>query len=527
VNARKAGLGGDSPGKKHLARSGLRRALLLALSLSLVFPGGLAGFVLIYQNYHRTLDVDTQIRAERFADLLQAGFRLPLWQITPDSGRPLLDAIATDPSVASIVVSDPSGNTLVEFRRTVDQPGKAIVIDRPIAMNQEVLGQVSLAYATSAARDEVWRSSFLLIAVIAAQLVVSLGLLGAWLARRVIVPLDKLRASAEHISAGDLKSEVPTLGDDEFGVLADELDSMRDSLAQSVTQLEERVAARTTEIADSNARLTQTLDDLRRMQNHLIQTEKLASLGSLVAAVAHELNTPIGTGITMVSTIGGYCGDFRKQVAAGVRRSQLETFLSDLESAGALAQSSLERAAQLVQDFKQVAVDQTSSRRRDFELAEVIREMMVAMRFRYKHSPVRFALEIPRGVAMDSFPGALEQVLINLIENAVVHAFDGRTDGVLQISAQTAVDGVTLSVADNGHGIPTEQLGHVFDPFFTTRLGRGGSGLGLSIVYNLVTSLLGGEIAVQSAAGEGCVFTLKLPLIAPNHAESIEAADSD
>jgi len=170
-----------------------------------------------------------------------------------------------------------------------------------------------------------------------------------------------------------------------------------------------------------------------------------------------------------------------------------------------------------VQDFKQVAVDQTSSRRRKFQLSELVREMMVALSIRYKHSLVRIALRIPDGIEMDSYPGAIEQIVSNLVENAVVHAFEGCAQCRIDISAQAAGERVVLTVADNGNGIPAEHQSHIFDPFFTTRMGTGGSGLGLSIAYGLVTGMLGGRISVDSAPGHGARFTLDLPLTAPAH----------
>ena len=254
------------------------------------------------------------------------------------------------------------------------------------------------------------------------------------------------------------------------------------------------------------------------MQNLLVQSEKLASLGSLVAGVAHELNTPIGTGVTVVSTISDKCVELRRQIERGIRRSQLDAMIDDIETASALAQKSLQRAARLIHDFKQVAVDQTSSRRREFEMHEMLREMMAAVRLRHKHSPVAIEVIAPPGIAMDSYPGTLEQVLTNLIDNAIIHGAEGRTDCVVSIVATRQDARATLTVTDNGNGIPAENLARIFDPFFTTQLGKGGSGLGLSIVYGLVTGVLGGHIVVESVAGGGTTFALELPLVAPKRA---------
>lgn len=503
----------EKPGEER--KRGLRRALFVALILSLVLPGIVAGFVLIYVNLQRTLESDTLVRAEKIADLLQAGMTMPLWEMAPETGRPLITAIAADPSVALIKVRDVDQGVLLEYARQSPNQSAPIVATRTISRNGEKLGQVVIHYSTSAAIDEAWRASMRLLTIVALQLLVSFLLIGAWLSRRVLTPLETLRLSADRIAEGDLYSAVPALRSDEFGQLSARLDAMRDSLAQSVARLEERVEERTFALRAVNTRLQATLDDLQRMQGLLVQAEKLASLGSLVAGVAHELNTPIGTGVTVVSTISEKCVELRRLIDQGIRRSQLDAMINDIETASTLAQKNLQRAARLIHDFKQVAVDQTSSRRRQFELHEMLREMMAAVRLRHKHAPVKIEVVADTGIAMDSFPGTLEQVLSNLIENAIIHGGEGRTDCIITITAAQEESRATLKVADNGNGIPEKNLAKIFDPFFTTQLGKGGSGLGLSIVYGLVTGMLGGQITVDSAVGKGTTFTLHLPLIAP------------
>lgn len=494
---------------------GLRRALYVVLILSLVLPGIVAGFALIYLSLQRTLESETRVRAEKLADLLQAGMTMPLWEMAPETGRPLVTAIAADPSVTLITVYDINNGVLLDYQRQTQSKVAPIVITRPIARDNEYLGQVVIRYSTSAAIDEAWRASVRLLTIIALQLLVSFILIGAWLSRRVLNPLETLRLSANRIAAGDLQSVVPVLRSDEFGQLSARLDAMRNSLAQSVARLEERVEERTFALKAVNTRLQTTLDDLQRMQNLLVQSEKLASLGSLVAGVAHELNTPIGTGVTVVSTISDKCLELRRQIDQGIRRSQLDAMIDDIETASTLAQKSLQRAARLIHDFKQVAVDQTSSRRREFEMHDMLREMMAAVRLRHKHTPVDIKVIAPPGIVMDSYPGTLEQVLTNLIDNAIIHGAEGRSDCVVTIAAARQGRYATLTVTDNGNGIPAENRDRIFDPFFTTQLGKGGSGLGLSIVYGLVTGLLGGHIAVESIAGQGTTFALELPLVAP------------
>lgn len=284
------------------------------------------------------------------------------------------------------------------------------------------------------------------------------------------------------------------------------------------TQLEKRVAERTHE-------LQQTMETLSRAQNELISSEKLAALGRVVAAVAHELNTPIGNSVMVATTLDEKAKEFSAQVESGsIRRSQINDFVSASCSGTDMLLRNLQQAHNLIHSFKQVAVDQTSDRRRDFDLQTMIGEVVATMTPMLRKTPYRLTVDVAEGLTMNSYPGPLGQVLTNFVNNALLHGFDGRQDGEMHLSACGKADTgfIELRFADNGNGMDSEHLKHIFDPFFTTRLGQGGSGLGLNIVYNLVTRILGGSIDVASAPGKGTTFTLYLPIVAPE-----QVADSE
>ena len=288
-----------------------------------------------------------------------------------------------------------------------------------------------------------------------------------------------------------------------------ELGQARAQIAAQNLGLEQRVAERTRD-------LRETLAQLERTQASLVQSEKLAALGDLVAGIAHELNTPIGNAVMLASTLSDQERAFRQQMAAGLSRSALQRFVDAVRDSSDILLRSLQRAAELISSFKQVAVDQASYQRRVFSLDEVTREIALTLQPRLRRSPARLDVDIAPGIRFDSFPGPFGQVLINLVQNALLHAFDDREAGCIRIESQPAAPGfIIIRVSDDGNGIPPDNLDRIFDPFFTTRLGQGGSGLGLHIVYNLVTGLLGGAISVRSAPGQGTVFDLALPLIAP------------
>lgn len=256
---------------------------------------------------------------------------------------------------------------------------------------------------------------------------------------------------------------------------------------------------------------------LQIAQQQLVEREKMAALGSLVAGVAHELNTPLGNALLLTSTLNervlGVPGDASSAESAQTALADLRQLVTQ---AGPLIERSLRNAAVLMSSFKQVAADQTADRRRSFDLAETVGELAATMHNQLQAHQHELSVVIPRGICMDGYPGALLQVLTNLLLNAIQHGLEGRRRGRIRVvGSRQRRDEVLIEVSDNGQGISEAHLRRVFEPFFTTRLGKGGTGLGLSISYNIVTSVLGGSIQVSSPAGGGAVFKLVLPVVAP------------
>ena len=256
-------------------------------------------------------------------------------------------------------------------------------------------------------------------------------------------------------------------------------------------------------------------------QRYLIETERLAALGRLVAGVAHELNGPIGISLTVASTLAYRCANFADQIVSGpVRRSRLVDFSDGCRDAANQLVVNLQRAGELIQSFKQVAADRSQADRRIFDLRLATEQIVASVRpglSKYRDS---LALEIPSDIMLDSYPGAYGQVLTNLIFNAVTHGFAGGLDGHVLIKARHLDPGqVEITFSDDGGGIPEEVQRHVFDPFFTTGRAQGRTGLGLYIVRNLVTDQLGGRISLVSAPGKGTIVCMTLPLRASGQAE--------
>ena len=280
--------------------------------------------------------------------------------------------------------------------------------------------------------------------------------------------------------------------------------------------LEIRVRERTQDLAETNAELKQTLIRLRTTLDELVRSEKLAALGSLVAGISHELNTPIGNSLIVASTLSETNQEFSQQIKTGLRKSSLEAYVKEMESAADILVNNLHRASELISSFKQVAADRTSSQRRKFKLTEIVDETILTMRPVFKKTPYEITQHIPEDLVLDSYPGPLGQVISNLLNNTILHAFDGRQDGRVSLEAKRLDSNhISLIVQDNGIGIPAANLSRIFDPFFTTKLGQDGTGLGLNIVHTITTDILGGGVKVESNEGAGTAFVITLPTVAP------------
>jgi signal transduction histidine kinase len=287
-------------------------------------------------------------------------------------------------------------------------------------------------------------------------------------------------------------------------------------LKREAAALEELVARRTGQLSAAKERAERALSTLELAQARLVEAEKLASLGRLVAGVAHEINTPLGIAVTAGSRLHELGRDsFEKLLDGKMSKRDLRAWQEQSAEGQTLLLKSLERASRLVQSFKRLAVDQASEHRRNFDLARFLDEVRTTFKPGLSRAGIGIEVEVEPGIQLDSYPGALFQVLTNLVENAQRHGYAGGTPGRLRICGQAREDRVLVDVEDDGAGMPPEVAAHAFDPFYTTRRDDGGSGLGLHLVQSLVVGLLGGEVELDTAPGRGTCVRLSLPRVAP------------
>jgi signal transduction histidine kinase len=356
------------------------------------------------------------------------------------------------------------------------------------------------------------------IAVIFLGIILTAGVL---IALSIRLPLQQIMTSMRAITLGEYEREVQGLGArDEVGAMARAVEVFRENaIAKRKTEDELRAAKEKAESA---------LLELNAAQQNLIDAERLAALGGLVAGVAHEVNNPIGISLTVASSFSRRAEMFEAELKSDgrLRRSQLEDFVRSSKDASQQLVANLHRAGELIQSFKQVAVDRSQAECRQFSLSESTDQIIASLRPVLKRAPITLTLDVPDGLVINGYPGSYGQILTNLFLNAVNHAFaDGRS-GTISISARPrGQEDIEIIFADDGAGMTPDVQRQAFDPFFTTRRNEGGTGLGLHIVYNLVTQQLGGRMMLESRLGQGTTFRIIMPRTA--RVGSAEQASAD
>ena len=357
------------------------------------------------------------------------------------------------------------------------------------------------------------------IAVMFLGIILTVGVL---IALSIRLPLQQIMTAMRAITIGDYGRRVQgTTARDEVGAMARAVEVFRENaIAKRRTEDELRTAKEKAESA---------LLELNTAQQNLIDAERLAALGGLVAGVAHEVNNPIGISLTVASSFARRTEMFETDLRSegALRRSQLEDFVRASRDASQQLVANLHRAGELIQSFKQVAADRSHAERRQFSLGEATDQIIASLRPVLKRAPIELTVDVPEGLLINGYPGSYGQILTNLFLNAVNHAFAGGRSGTISISARArGHDDIEINFTDNGAGMTPDVQRQAFDPFFTTRRNEGGTGLGLHIVYNIVTQQLGGRMMLESRPGQGTTFRIIMPRTAKGVADEPETDET-
>jgi len=346
--------------------------------------------------------------------------------------------------------------------------------------------------------------------------------------KRINQPISAMVESIQQISQDkDYSQRLSQLSLIELDILAKNINILLSRTQKHITKQDEihqqdllenshltnKVIARTDALKESNQELLSTLEKLHQFQGQLVENEKMASLGDMVAGIAHEVNTPIGLGVTASSLMTDKLNEIKQAFEdKTLKSSQLKKFLSQGQENLSIIYRNLERAAKLVSSFKKVAVDQSSAETRQFNVKELAEEVILTLKAKLSEKQVNVTVECAEQLVVESKPGPINQILINLIINSILHGFEHKVDGHIKISIMYLSQQLHINFQDDGIGIDDNIKTRIFEPFTTTKRGSGGSGLGLHLVYNLVIQALNGHIDFESSKGKGTSFDITVPV---------------
>lgn len=415
-------------------------------------------------------------------------------------------------------------NALVQPKIT----SSAIEVIRPISNNEKVVGYVYLRASVDILDNLITRSIITTVSVLLIGLLICF-FFTLKLQSAITAPIDVLVKLVQRISRQrDYSSRAELNGIKELDILCNAFNNMlqrtqehmeRQTTAEAEQvelnlSLEGKVQQRTMALKEANSELIQTLEKLHQFQRQMVQNEKMASLGDMVAGVAHEVNTPIGLGVTASTMMLDRLSEMRKGFEdKTLKASSLSKFFAEGEENLNIIYRNLNRAAELISKFKQVAVDQSAENNRIFSFTKLMDDILMSMRPKLKKERHTIKVHCADDLVINSKAGPINQIMNNLIMNSFIHGFEDLDKGQIDITIKS-VDDTQLSIEfkDNGKGIPEQLRKRIFDPFVTTKRGQGGSGLGLHLVYNLVTQALNGSISIVSEQGQGVQFNILYPI---------------
>jgi two-component system, NtrC family, sensor kinase len=498
---RMLGAFGSLPSASSLSYSLLRRSIAItSITLSVIL------FILIIIGGVNEW-FDMREKAAAAQNRISNEFALPLWNLDQGMMDTLLELEIKENDFLCIVVYGTTGNivkgvkkldenTPIFFTNRLSVPSdRDLLVDKfhsPLKLYDQTFGSFDLFLTYGAALKRMMIRTVETVFIFLIMTVVMFFVIHGSIHRKIITPVLDLAEVVRSFRRKDFSKRAKHSSKDELGYLSLHINDMADTIEKYSRNLELMVEERT---------------------RQLISAEKMAALGELVAGISHEINTPIGTAITAASFLEKKAKTLTHQITSGdVRRSDLLEYLKNIDDAMQLTLTNLVRASELIQSFKKVAVDRSISDRRRFNLKEYLGDIVVSLKPRYKRSGHTIEIEVDEELEMDSYPGDISQVMTNLIMNSLTHAYpDSSKKGVMKIRAARERNSFIIVFSDDGAGIPEENLSKIYLPFFTTMRGAGGSGLGLNIVYNIVTQKLGGTIECRSTIGLGTTFIITIP----------------
>lgn len=427
------------------------------------------------------------------------------WNINKEKLQELMDILLANKNLSAIVVRN-EDNTV--FLAGVKQKGKIeyfselfekkeirdyyFISSHQLVNGTKNYGMIKYYYTDDAIQKELFYSIFEKIFKIIVVIIITMIIILIGVNKRVLKPLFELNNTVKLFGDRNFSVRSSNNTNDEIGELSKNFNLMADTIQAHNEDLEQTVNERT---------------------KQLLHAEKMASLGELVAGVSHEINTPVGIGVTAITHLQKRTRDFfAKYETNSLTKSDLEIYTNEVREAISLISTNLNRAADLVQSFKKVAVDRSSEDKRQFKVKEYFDDVILSLRPKYKKTNHTIKVDCKDDLIINSYPGSFSQIITNLVINSLIHGFEGIDSGEMVLAARTVDNNFIFEYSDNGKGVPEENLEKIFNPFFTTKRNKGGSGLGMHIVFNIVKQNLNGNITLESAPGEGIKVIITVPL---------------
>ncbi|MBL1244839.1 MAG: GHKL domain-containing protein [Sulfurimonas sp.] len=390
----------------------------------------------------------------------------------------------------------------------------SFVVKEPLVLNDEYYGVLylerdvnSLSQFLEKALKDMFTFSLILLYV--------MGFIIYKVSNQLISPILELSDSLEYLSkTKDYSTRLEYKPSNEIGKLYDSFNILMESVRSNQEELHTFTLELESRVEERTLKLVESLNTLKKAQTQLVESEKMASLGALVSGVAHEVNTPLGNAITGSSIIKQETAELLQSMHNGtMKKSYLEDTLNSLNETARLLLKSVNSAASLIRSFKKISVDQSIEDKRKFDIVEYTDEVVKTFNSKLKQIPVKVIIDSPQTLMIYSYPGVFAQLINNLIQNAIIHAFEFKKDNAI-INIKLSLDNniFKFSFEDNGAGMNESIKKKAFDPFVTTKRNAGGTGLGLNIAYNLVTQKLKGTLELQTQEGKGSKFTIYIPV---------------
>ena len=532
------------------------KLIIFVLTLLIFALAAFSAFTLFlfYQHSTSVLHKQSTLQSHLISDYAVT----PLLFSDKIAAQEVLSKLESIPNINRAVLHDESGNTFAVYEKQeiidtstsqekmIKKPAlffeDEMIISSPVVYDQQTYGEITLYVSTKNIAEEILYYLGILSLSIIALIVFSLLVINR-LQHYITFPIINLAEITKEISqSGNYNIRARKMHRDEVGNLYDDFNSMLDKIEQRglerdmaedaselhqrhledlTNELEDRVNKRTLELQES-------LEKLQSAQSQLIESEKMSALGNLVAGVAHEVNTPLGISITAASIFKNEIKSLQNLLEKNeLSKSGLEHFIETVAEADDILIKNLDRAALLVKNFKKISIDQSSEEIRDFELNVYLKEVVSTFKNELKHRPVTLELDLDeKDIKMHSFPGAIAQIIVNLLQNTLLHAFDFDQKGVITIKTEFKDEYVLISFSDDGKGVDKTVEAKIFEPFITTKRNSGGTGLGLNITYNLVTQYLKGTIGLCMDNTKGACFLIKIPCIVTEADVNSAAEDS-